>query len=141
MRLHVHREVGTPKENVTSSVSTEHVEDHGEFTGGLRNVPSENYHGFLLSEYAFKARPFTLQAMLLGLPIITSPHTDEDVADTSTAMIAGGRDAAALVDAIEALLGSRALRRKIIRGAHDRARSMLDAEPFPQSVGRDLRLD
>lgn len=137
VRLHLHHEIGSRAGSGSGAPVAPVLQDHGEFSGGLRDIPTENYHA-LIVDAAAQSRASTLQAMLLGLTIIAAPTPDADIIDETTALIVSNAEPDALADAIEGLLVSRDLRRLLIRGAYDRAASLVDSDPFPDAVARIL---
>lgn len=140
IRLHGHHEAGSVRAGTRPPRSADpHFEDDGEFTGGLLDVPSENYHLLLLDPGIVDARAFTVQAMLLGLPVLAVQPADDDlILHDVTGLVARDAMPASLVSSIETLSNSRDTRRRLIRAAHDRAKGLNDAVRFSEVVRRDL---
>ncbi len=63
----------------------------------------------------------TLEAMAVGLPVITTPNAGSVVRDGIDGLIVPARNAAALADAIEKILTERCLRETMSRNARERA--------------------
>jgi glycosyltransferase involved in cell wall biosynthesis len=63
-----------------------------------------------------------LEAMACGVPVITTPNCGSVIRDGVDGFIVPIRDAAAIADKIERLLGDRELRGRMGRSARERAR-------------------
>ena len=139
IRVHLHHEVGTDSELPPTVEEAPGLVAGGVFTGGLSIVPSENYHALVVDAGVSDGRTLSIQAMLLGLPIVASAPGDPDLfEDGETAVVVENGDAESLLQGIRMLFDSRDARRGIIRGAYDRARGLVDADPFARAVLRDL---
>lgn len=110
---------------------------HGPYNGGLVSLPMENYHTLLLTSEN-EGLPLTLvQAMLLGVPVVASNVggvSDIVTHEETGLLVSGPDDIEGFVRAIEMLIESRELRRRLIHAGYNRAVEQHSATAFAARV-------
>lgn len=114
---------------------------HGAYTGGLPALPINTYHCMLLTSESEGLPLSIVQAMLLGLPVISSAvgGVTDIIEDGITGLLAEGPDDIdGFVDAMRRLLLSPDLRRTVIENAHTRARELHSYDAFAMTVAGEF---
>lgn len=109
----------------------------GPYTGGLLALPTYDYHALLLTSQSEGMPLVLVQSLLLGLPVIASDvgGVGDLIAHGCTGMLTEGPlDTAGFADAIEQLMISRDLRRRLIKDGYAAAAHRHSWEAFRATV-------
>lgn len=109
----------------------------GPYSGGLPALPTYDYHALLLTSQSEGMPLVIVQSLLLGLPVVASGvgGIGDLIVHESTGMLsAGPLDATGFADAIERLMTSRDLRRRLIEDGYAAAVRRHSWEAFRTTV-------
>lgn len=110
---------------------------HGAYSGGLSALPVDSYHCMLLTSESEGLPLSIVQAMLLGLPVVSSAvgGVPDIVEDGVTGLLVDGPDDIdGFVGAMRRLMDSTTFRRALLETAHRRARELHSYEAFSRTV-------
>lgn len=106
---------------------------HGPYSGGLSSLPTQDYHAMLLTS-EWEGLPLVLvQAMLLGLPVVSTAVggvVDLIRHGETGLLVSGPEDFESFVESIRLLMDSLEGRRRLISRAYDFAYSQHDWQVF-----------
>lgn len=123
VELHIHGQqvLHTGVDDVLSELVELGAVYHGPYSGGLPALPVEDYHALLLTSESEGLPLVLVQSLLLGIPVIASSVggvTDIIRNDGTGILTNGPDDIEGFVDALESLLKSPELRRRLIVEGH-----------------------
>lgn len=109
----------------------------GPYAGGIKNLPLRDFHAMLLTSESEGMPLAVVQAMLLGMPVISTAvgGVPDLIQDSESGMLTKGpEDIEGFVGAIVKLIESRELRRRIIQNAYDAAKNKHSWESFTKLI-------
>lgn len=109
----------------------------GPYSGGIKSLPLRDFHAMLLTSESEGMPLAVVQAMLLGMPVISTAvgGIPDLISDSESGMLTNGPDdIEGFVTAIVKLMESRELRRNIIRNAYEAAQNKHSWESFKKLI-------